>query len=141
MTAPTLKWLAGVLVVCCGLAVAAQRPGPMPLLLKGTVVDPSGAPVSSALVRLVHVEGGQEGSLVAKTTSTQSGTFRLQTSSVGAHHLVVEAKGLRTVTVSVELTPEKSEVDMGQIRLGVDCSAEGAMCDDFGLSAPQRRQP
>jgi hypothetical protein len=96
--------------------------------IKGVIVDPAGAPIEGATVKLVR-----SNAVLESTTSQRSGNFILRTANFDHGELQVSARGFHTETV--KLTGTVGEVDVGKLRLKIDCSSPDALCDDFGLGA------
>jgi outer membrane receptor protein involved in Fe transport len=108
-----------VFVLSCCAGLRAQITGE----LRGTVVDPSGAAISSAKVSLTSVETGQ---VREQTTNTQ-GEFAFNLLPVGTYEVRAEASGfVVAITRAPVKTGETARVDLklevGQVTQSVDVS-------------------
>jgi outer membrane receptor protein involved in Fe transport len=100
--------------------------------VKGTVLDPSGAPVGGAQVSVVSRVGVEE-----QTVTSIAGTFELQSIEIPDAHLAITAAGFRTVTlplaatVSVKLAiaPQVDAVAVVGSALDVSASQQGGSVD------------
>jgi outer membrane receptor protein involved in Fe transport len=92
--------------------------------VKGTVLDPSGAPVAGAQVSIMSRLGVE-----AQTVTSAAGTFELETGGIADAHLVITAPGFRTetlpldATVSVKLAIAPQVDSVGVVGSAVDVSA------------------
>ncbi len=113
---------------------AQSKASENPIVIKGRTADESGAPHPAASVRLLRPGSDREEDTIAAATSGKDGSFHIQTSSFGPHQLLIEARGRLPKKVELELTRERTEVDVGTVRLDVDCSSPEVQCDDFGIT-------
>jgi hypothetical protein len=101
-------------------------------VVMGVVLDPAGAPIGDAAVRLVRPAGL---GVAAHALSDKAGAFRLETTAAGKYVLEISARGWPPASVEVVLSGEARDIDVGNIRLQLPpCSWPGAICDDFGTS-------
>ncbi|HMD71726.1 MAG TPA: carboxypeptidase regulatory-like domain-containing protein, partial [Bryobacteraceae bacterium] len=116
-------YVSGPLTCCClfpALLSAAQ--------VKGTVVDPSGAPVAGAQVSVVGRVGVE-----AQTAASSSGAFELEAVETAGAKLVVTAPGFSTrtlplereVTVRLEIAPQIDSVRVVGSAIDVPASEQG----------------
>ena len=100
--------------------------------VKGTVLDPSGAPVSGAQVSIVSRLG-----ITVQTATSFAGTFELHAAEDPDARLVVTAPGFRTATVPLEATvsvrlaiaPQVDSVGVVGSTLDVSASQQGSSVD------------
>jgi outer membrane receptor protein involved in Fe transport len=110
--------------ICCACLSAAE--------VKGTVVDPSGAPVGGAQVSIVSRLGVE-----AQTVTSAAGAFELQAAPRADAHLVITAPGFRTATLPVEtdvsvklaLAPVVDSVGVAGSTVDVSASQQGSSVD------------
>ena len=97
--------------------------------IKGTVVDPSGAPVAGAQVSIVNRVGVE-----AQAVTSPAGTFDLQSAASPDARLVVAAPGFRTqtlpleaaVTVKLAIAPQVDSVGVVGSAMDVSASQQGS---------------
>jgi outer membrane receptor protein involved in Fe transport len=100
--------------------------------VKGTVVDPSGAPVGGAQVSIMSRVG-----LEARTVTSAAGTFEFESPDIPDAHLVVTAPGFRTatlplaaaVTVKLAIAPQVDSVGVAGSTVDVAASQQGSSVD------------
>jgi hypothetical protein len=129
----TLRFVLAAVTITVALGGAVQHATNEPRTVRGTVVDPAGAPVACAVVRLIHHEREKKPATVATVDSDRTGAFRLATSTSGRHEVEITFRGMRTTIVGLEISANRKDIDVGTVRLKLDCSDPGAICDDFGL--------
>jgi hypothetical protein len=132
----TIRQALCILLTVPVIAVVFASEAPPPAesrTITGVVIDPAGAPVSTATVRLVRLTPDGKFTTIASLSSDRAGNFELQTTASGPHDLVVSAKGMRSANIKLSLTGKKREINLGTIKLELDCSSPDAHCDDFGL--------
>ena len=96
--------------------------------VKGTVVDPSGAPIGGAQVSVVTRVG-----VAAQTVAAANGAFALDVTEVQDAHLVITAPGFRTKTlplsttgsVQLEIAPQVDSVKVVGSTIDVPASRQG----------------
>ena len=96
--------------------------------IKGTVIDPSGAPIAGAQVSVVGRVGVE-----AQTASSASGGFELNTPETAGAKLVVTAPGFSTrtlplereVPVRLEIAPQVDSVRVVGSAIDVPASEQG----------------
>ena len=107
----------GCLLSCASLLAARQPEG----LIKGSVVDASGAPLEFATVYLT----GSDGAVVTGTSSDEAGQFSIK-AAPGDYTLTVSLIGYKEASCLVQLTVQGAELPA--IRLEEDAQLlEGAM--------------
>ena len=100
--------------------------------VKGTVLDPSGAPVVGAQVSILNRLG-----LVAQTTTTSNGAFAFQNADTSDARLVVTAPGFRAATVTpsdnvalkLEIAAQSDSVGVVGSAVDVSVSEQGSSVD------------
>jgi outer membrane receptor protein involved in Fe transport len=110
-------------IVSAGLSAADVR---------GTVVDPSGAPVGGAQISIVSRIGVE-----AQTVTSMAGTFELQSTEIPDAHLLITAPGFRTTTAPLEATvsvklaiaPQVDSVGVVGSTVDVSASQQGSSVD------------
>jgi outer membrane receptor protein involved in Fe transport len=116
---------AGVLAACCLFFSA----GLFASQVKGTVTDPSGAPVSGAQISYVSRVGVE-----AQTLSATDGSFELDIADIPHARLVVTAPGFSTLTldaaptiaVRLEIAPQVDSVRVVGSAIDTQASAQGS---------------
>jgi Carboxypeptidase regulatory-like domain len=97
--------------------------------ISGTVVDPQGAVVSGATVRVTNIETG----VVNTTTSDSSGMFRLNLIPAGTYTVEVGAQGFKTASSKGVAVVAGGDSGMGSVRLSV---GETSTTVDVSAAAP-----
>jgi outer membrane receptor protein involved in Fe transport len=100
--------------------------------VKGTVVDPSGAPIAGAQVSLIGRLGVE-----AQTVTSAAGAFELQTPEIADARLVITAPGFRTATLPVDaagtvklaIAPQVDSVAVAGSTVDVSASQQGSSVD------------
>ncbi len=119
--------LLAFLSLAIGMAGATQEPQARGVV-RGVVLDPAGAPIAGAEVRLAGPTGP---GAVANAVSNKAGAFRLETTAVGKFVLEINARGWFPASIEAVLSAQERDTDVGTIRLrGPDCSAPGVICDE-----------
>jgi outer membrane receptor protein involved in Fe transport len=116
---------AGALVAYCLFFSAAL----IASQVKGTVTDPSGAPVSGAAVSYVSRVGVE-----ARTLSALNGSFELEITGIPDAHIVITAPGFRTqtldaapsLTVHLSIAPQVDSVRVVGSTIDVTASEQGS---------------
>ncbi len=117
------------------LLLAAQAWGQAPLgSLHGQVTDPSGAAVTKADVQVVGSDGK-----IARTTTSQTGTYEVKGLSPGKYGIKVTAKGFslyevdgidvgpgqsQKMDVALSIEVQQQNVNVSEQAIGLDTSAE-----------------
>jgi hypothetical protein len=82
--------------------------------LTGAVTDPSGATISGATVRLV----GQDGLVVAQTTTDSNGQYSFSSQTTGNYKVEVEMPGFRkNIITNLNLSPGVNQIN-SQLQIG-----------------------
>jgi hypothetical protein len=98
-----------------------------PRVVRGLVLDPAGAPITGAAVRLAGPAGP---GVAANAVSDKAGAFRLETTAAGKCVLEIDARGWPSASVEVILSAQERDIDVGAIRLPLPpCSWPGVICD------------
>jgi outer membrane receptor protein involved in Fe transport len=111
-----LRFFAVLLAVT--LAIAWSIPSVGQVLkgsISGTVVDPQGAVVSGAAVKVTNIETG----VVNTTTSDSSGMFRLNLIPTGTYTIEVGATGFKTASQKGVAVTAGSDSGVGQIHMTI----------------------
>ncbi|HYX69886.1 MAG TPA: carboxypeptidase regulatory-like domain-containing protein [Terriglobales bacterium] len=87
--------------------------------ISGTVMDPQGAVISGAQVKVKNVETGVE----YTTTSEPSGLFRLNLLPVGTYDLTVAAAGFQTVSMRQQPVVAGRDTSLGGVKMTVGAAA------------------
>jgi len=111
-------------LACCWLFPALLSAAQV----KGTVIDPSGAPIPGAQVSVVGRVGVE-----AQTTASSTGAFELEAVAMAGAKLVVTAPGFSTrtlplereVTVRLEIAPQIDSVRVVGSAIDVPASQQG----------------
>jgi len=113
--------------------------------VKGTVVDPSGAPVAGAQISIVGRLGVE-----AQTVASASGTFDLRVADTAGARLVITAPGFSTqtvpieptVSVKLEIAPQVDSVRVVGSAIDVAASQQGGSVSIIpGQEIRQRNEP
>ncbi|MBL8240717.1 MAG: TonB-dependent receptor [Bryobacterales bacterium] len=89
--------------------------------LSGTILDPTGAPIPSATIKL-FLGGGKEA--VISGSSTSEGTFVLPSIRPESYDVTVEAAGFRKQTVRAVKIDSAQEISLGVIRMEIGSVTE-----------------
>jgi len=113
--------------------------------VKGTVVDPSGAPVAGAQIFVVSRLGVE-----AQTAASANGTFDLQVANTTGARLIITAPGFSTVnlpmepavSVKLEIAPQVDSVRVVGSALDVAATQQGSSLNIIpGAEIRQRNEP
>src|SRR6202034_2973806 len=96
--------------------------------IQGTVSDASGAVVGNARVTITNKQTGQ----LSATTTSSSGTYASGALTPGEYQLQIEAKGFKTVQVSI--TIQVNTTASGNVTLPVGQAAETVQVEGSALS-------
>ncbi len=97
-------------------------------VIRGTIVEPAGAPVVGAAVRLVyHPESGEAREL-GDVETDRSGSFWFTTSYSGRYEIVVAPRGMGSVIIRFDVPVNDREKDLAVVRIKSNCYAPGAVC-------------
>ncbi len=111
------RWFCGILagaLLCCVAASGAQnRPAP----LRGTVVDPTGAAISGAPVKLL----ASDGSTVAHGETDATGRFNIPSPTAGAYSLSIVVPGFNLSRTPIVLTSAPHAPIM--VRLSIEAAS------------------
>ncbi|MGO9097348.1 MAG: carboxypeptidase-like regulatory domain-containing protein [Bryobacteraceae bacterium] len=119
-----------LLFLAVGMVGAAQE-SQARRVVRGVVLDPSGAPIAGAEVHLARPDSHHEPDVAANALSDRAGAFRLETTAVGKFVLEINARGWFPASIEAVLSAQERDTDVGTIRLrGPDCSAPGVICDE-----------
>ena len=105
-----MKRLAAIVALLSGAAV-----GQNPMQISGRLVDPTGAVIPRAAVRLRGAAPDETRFLVY---TTQSGDFSIPAEPMKKYELIVEADGFATVTKAIQTGPG-GEVKLGDLAMQV----------------------
>jgi Carboxypeptidase regulatory-like domain len=99
----------------------------------GVVVDPNGAAIGGADLRLFKPISGE----TAFATAMESGEFRIVIATPGTYVLLARRRGFQNRRVTVVVPQAMEAINVGNIRLNVaGCDAPGVICDYFGGPPP-----
>ena len=124
------KYVSGRLAAC--LISSACLCGAASAVIKGRVVDPSGAPVSGAQVAVVNRVG-----VVARVTASPTGSFELSVPDAPDTSILVTAQGFSTrtvkpaeaATVQLEIAPQTASIEVAGSTIEVPVSLQGSSVD------------
>ena len=105
-----------------GEADAAQNT--IPRSLSGTVLDPNGAVIAGASLKVTSIATG----LIAETTSSSDGEYTFHDLESGKYSLVITSPGFKTTTTIVDMQPagqtENGALEVEGVNVTVDVHAE-----------------
>jgi Carboxypeptidase regulatory-like domain len=120
-------WLLAFVLISSSQVVASGQQ------IRGAIVDPNGASVAGASVRLLGLRTGA----AADVTADESGKFQIGIGIPDNYVLKAWRQGFRNRRVPVVVSTEAVTIDLGNIRLDVaGCDAPGIFCDWFGEAPP-----
>ena len=119
-----MRWC---LSLACALVAFADD-----VRVSGTVVDPTGAVIPKASVRVFSSGSTTE---IAETVSTELGRFDFAIPASGRIVLKVSMRGFQTRRVKIPASDRP--IELGNIKLIVgSCDSPWINCDDFGIGPP-----
>jgi Carboxypeptidase regulatory-like domain len=122
-----------LLAIALTISATAGQSATMGKLVIGTVADQAGAGIPNAVVELL---AERDEKLIARAESGPEGRFKIRAEFSAPVKVRVTARGFASMTERVK--GPGAELDLGKIRLKVNCSGPGVICDEI---VPQTKKP
>ena len=101
-----------------------------PLIVTGRVVTPAGGPWDGVKVQLLLIDGPKE-SIVSMIITDSEGAFQLAGSQRGAYRVKLTPWKEKIVLIPLGNQSPGSKVDLGVIKIMINCSDPGVFCDEI----------
>jgi Carboxypeptidase regulatory-like domain len=125
----------------CGLGLVLilfAKPSEMkPMIIRGLVTDEADAPIPDAVIELNCRQGAKQ-IAVASAKSREDGHFQIRERLRGVCKVNISVPGFSDVLIQISESDRRAIVDLGNIRLRLNCKGPGVYCDEVTPVKPEK---